>query len=147
MTEFGRGNDGRVGDLHTVVNFVFFLQAAQDSDSGLHRWLTDQNFLKASLQRGVFFNVLAVLVERRGTHTMQLAARQCRLEHIARVHGTLSLAGADHGVQLVNEDNGLALVLGQFLEHGFQTFLELTAEFGTCQQGGHVEREHPLALE
>jgi hypothetical protein len=40
---------------------------------------------------------------------VQLAAGQHRLEHVAGVHGALGGAGADHGVQLVNEQDDLAL--------------------------------------
>ncbi len=57
-----------------------------------------------------------------------------RLEHVAGVHGALGLAGADHGVQLVDEDDGLAFVLGDVLEHRLQAFLELAAILGAGQQ-------------
>ena len=78
---------------------------------------------------------------------MQLATRQRGLEHVAGIHRAFGLAGADHGVQLVDENNGLPFVLGQILEHVLQAFLELTTELGTGQQRGHVERQHALALE
>jgi hypothetical protein len=130
-----------------MVHLVLFLQAAQDGDGGLHAGLAHQDLLEAALQRGVFLDVLAVFVQRGGAHAVQLAARQRRLEHVARVHGALGLAGADHGVQLVDEDDGLAFVLGQFVQHGLQALLELAAELGAGQQRGHVERQHALALE
>ena len=147
VAQLGRCNDGRVGDLHAVVRFVLFLQAAQDGNRRLHRRLAHQDFLEAALQRGVFFNVLAVFVQRGRADAVQLAARQGGLEHIARVHRALGLAGAHHGVQLVDENDGLALVLGQFLEHVFQPFLELAAKLGAGQQRGHVQAQHALALE
>ena len=40
---------------------------------------------------------------------MQLAARQRRLEHVAGVHRALGLARADERVQLVDEEDDLAL--------------------------------------
>src|SRR2546428_1991170 len=44
---------------------------------------------------------------------------------------TLSLHDAlpisDHGMQLVDEDDGVALVLGQLLQHRLQSLLELAA--------------------
>jgi hypothetical protein len=147
VREFGRGHDGRVGDLHAMVHLVLFLQAAQDGDGGFHAGLAHDDLLEAALQRGVLLDVLAVFVQRGGAHAVQLAARQRGLEHVAGVHRAFGLAGADHGVQFVDEDDGLAFVLGQFVQHGLQALLEFAAELGAGQQRRHVERQHALALE
>src|SRR3546814_11716182 len=72
--------------------------------------------------------------------TMQLAARERRLEHVAGVHRAFLLAGADQRVDLVDEQDHLAVLLGQIGEQGFQTLLELAAEFGTGDQRAEVER-------
>ena len=78
---------------------------------------------------------------------MQLAARQRGLEHVAGVHRALGLAGADHGVQLVDEQDDLAFLLGQVVEHGLEPLLELAAELGAGDQRAHVEREDALVLQ
>lgn len=54
------------------------------------------------------FDVLAVFVQRGGADAMQLTARQRRLEHVAGIHRAVGLAGADHGVQLIDEQDDLA---------------------------------------
>ena len=113
MRERRRRDDGRVGDLDLVVHFVALLQAAQDRDGVFHRRLVDEHFLEAALERGVLLDVLAVFVERGRADAMQLAARQRGLEHVAGVHGAFGLAGADHGVQLVDEQDDLAFLLGR----------------------------------
>ena len=130
-----------------MVHFVLFLQAAQDGNGGLHGGLAHQDFLEAALQRSVFFDVLAVFVQRGGAHAVQLAAREGWLEHIARVHRAFALARAHHGVQLVDEDDGLALVLGQLVQHGFQALFKFAPVLGASQQGRHVQAEDALALE
>ncbi len=130
-----------------MVDFVLLLQAAQDGDGRLDARLVDQHLLEAALQRGILLDVLAVFVERGGADAVQLAARQRRLEHVAGIHGALGLAGADHGVQLVDEDDDAALVQGDFLEHGLEALLELAAILGAGQQRRHVEHQHLLALE
>ena len=147
VAQFSRRDDGRVGDLHAVVGFVLFLQAAQDGNRRLDRRLADKDFLETALQRGVFFDVFAVFVQRRGTDAVQLATRQRGLEHVARVHRALGLARAHHRVQLVDEDDGLAFVLGQLAQHSFQALFKLAPELGTGQQRGHVQRQHALAFE
>ncbi|KWT97198.1 hypothetical protein APY03_1758 [Variovorax sp. WDL1] len=140
-------DDGRVGDVDAVVDFVLLLQAAQDGDGGLHAGLAHEDLLEAALQGSVLLDVFAVLVQGGGAHAVELAARKGRLEHVAGVHGALGLAGADHGVELVDEDDGLALVLGEFVEDALQALLEFAAVLGTGEQGGHVQGQHALALE
>ena len=98
VAQLGRRDDGRVGDIDAVVHLVALFEAPQNSHGGFHGGLADQDFLEAALQRGVFFDVLAVLIKGGGAHAMELAAGQRGLEHIARVHGTLGLASAHHGV-------------------------------------------------
>ena len=83
------------------------MQAAQDRDRVLDRRLIDQHRLEAALQGGVLLDVLAVLVERGRADAVQLAAGQHRLEQVAGVHRAFGLAGADDGVQLVDEQDDL----------------------------------------
>src|SRR5208282_140742 len=99
------------------------------------------------LERRVLLQVLAVFIERRGPDAMQLAARERRLEHVAGVHRALGLAGPDHRVQLVDEQDDLAFLFRQIVEYALQALLELAAELGTGDQRAHVEREYPLVLE
>ncbi len=113
----------------------------------LDRRLVDQHLLEAALERGVLLDVLAVFVERGRADAVQLAARERRLEHVAGVDRAFGLAGADHGVQLVDEDDGAALVCGDLLEHGLQPLLELAAVLGAGEQRRHVERQHALVLQ
>ena len=78
-------------------------------DGVLDRRLIDHDRLEAALQGGVLLDVLAVLVERGGADAVQLAAGQHRLEQVAGVHRPFGLAGADDGVQLVDEQDDLPL--------------------------------------
>ncbi len=107
----------------------------------------DLHLLEAALQRGVLLDVLAVFVERGGADAMQFAARQRRLQHVAGVDRALGLAGADHGVHLVDEEDDAALVLRDFLQHGLQPLLEFAAVLGAGQQARHVEHQHALFLQ
>ncbi|MNM52088.1 hypothetical protein D3C81_631600 [compost metagenome] len=142
-----RRDDGRVGDLHAVVHRVALLQATQDRNGVFHRRFTHEHLLETALQRGILFDVLAVFVQRGRADAMQFAARQCRLEHVARVHRAFALAGADHGVQFVDEQDDLAFVLGQIIEHGLQPLFEFASELGAGNQRAHVQRQHALAAQ
>ena len=109
VREVGRGDQGRVLDLHALVmGLVARLQAAEDGDRVFDRRLADVDRLEAALQGGVFFDVLAILVERRGADAAQLAAGQGRLEQVGGVAAPFGPAGADDRVQLVDEEDHVA---------------------------------------
>src|SRR2546422_373809 len=74
------------------------------------------------------------------------AAAERRLEHVARIHGAFGLAGAYHGVQLVDEQDHLAFLLGQIVEHALEALLELAAELRSGDQRAHVERQDALSF-
>ena len=73
--------------------------------------LAHEHRLEAPLEGRVLLDVLLVLVERGGADAAQLAAGERRLEHVGGVHRALGRARADHGVQLVDEEDDLALGL------------------------------------
>ena len=137
--ERGRGDDGRVGDLHAVEDLVAGLQTTQDGNRILDGWLLHQNGLEAALQGWVLLDILAVFVERGGTDAVQFAAGQHRLEQVARVHRALGLARADDGMQLIDEQDDLALGLFDLGEDGLQPLLKFAAVLGARDQRAHVE--------
>ena len=76
-----RGRDDRaVRDLHLVVRLVAVAQTLQDVDRVGQARLGDLDRLEAALERSILLEVLAVLVERRRTDRLQLAAGEERLQ-------------------------------------------------------------------
>ena len=130
-----------------MVDLVALAQAAQDADRVLDRRLADEHGLEAPLERGVLFDVLAVFVERGRANRVQLAARQHRLEQVRGVDRAFGGAGADDGVQLVDEQHDLALGVAHFLEHGLQPLLELAAVLRAGDERAHVERDDALVAQ
>ena len=110
-----------------MVGLVALLEAAQDRDRALEARLADVDRLEAALERGVLLDVLLVLVERGRADGAQLAAGEHRLQQVGRVDRTLGGAGADDRVQLVHEEDDLALGVGDLLQDGLQALLELAA--------------------
>ena len=94
-----------------MVDLVAFAQSAEDADRVFDGGFADQHRLEPPLERRVLLDVLAVLVERGGADGVQLAACEHRLQHVRRVERALGRAGADHGVQFVDEENDLAFRL------------------------------------
>ena len=107
----------------------------------------DEHGLEAAFERGVLFDVLPVLVERRGADGVQLAAGEHRLQHLRRVHRSFGGAGADDGMELVDEEDDLAFGFGDLLQDGLEALLELAAVFRAGHQRPHVERKDLLVLQ
>ena len=130
-----------------MVVLVALLQAAEDRDGILLRRLIDHDLLETALEGLVLLEVLLELVERRGSDRPQLAAGECRLEDVCGIHRTRRLAGADQRVDLVDEEQDLALALHDLLHDGLQTLLELALVLRTGNQRTHVERVDHLRLQ
>ena len=144
----GGGGDQRgVGDPDAVVHLVALLEAAQDADGVLDRRLADHDRLEPPLQRRVLLDVLAVFVQRGRADHPQLAAGEHRLEHVAGVHRALALAGADHGVQLVEERDDLPVGVLDLLEDGLEPLLELAAVLRAGDHRAEVERDELLVAQ
>ena len=121
-------DDRRILDAHVVVRFVALFEAAQDGDGVFDVGLADVDDLEAAFERCILFDVLAVLVQRGCADGTQFAAGKRRLEHVAGVDGAFGCAGTDEGVQLVDEEDDLAVGLFDLFEHGFEPVFELAAD-------------------
>jgi hypothetical protein len=140
----GRGLERRVVDHDGVVLLVGAAQPVQDRHGVLDGRLLDRHRAEAAGKRGVALD-LAVLGERGGADHAQLAARQERLEDVGRVHAALGVTRAEHGVQLVDEQDRVAV--GRVLERLLQALLELAAELGAGDHPAQVERDQAGAVE
>ena len=125
--------------MHAVEDLVLLLEATQDRDGVLDGRLADHHGLETTCERRVLLDVLAVFVERGRADRMQIATGERRLQDVAGVHGALGGTRAHDGVELIDEQDDLALGLLHFLEHGLQAVLELAAVLGAGDQCAHVE--------
>src|SRR5262249_12479865 len=94
----------------------------------------------------VLLDVLAVLVERRRPDALDLAAGQGGLEDVGGVDGPFRAAGADEGVQLVDEQDG---VLGpaDLVHDGLDALLELAAVLGAGHHHGQIKDDDAAVAE
>ena len=145
--EGGGGDDGGVLDADLVVGLVALAQAAQDGDGVFDVGLADVDDLEAALEGGVLLDVFAVLVEGGCADGAQAAAGEGGLEHVAGVHGAFGRARADEGVQLVDEEDDLAVGVFDLLEQGLEAIFELAAILGSGDHAGEVEGDDALVFE
>ncbi len=108
--QLDRGADRLVGVAHLVVLLVVGLQAAQDLDRVFERRLVHVDLLEPPHQRAVLLEVVAELLVGGAADAAQSARRQRRLQQVRRIHRPAAgRAGADHGVDLVDEQDGAGL--------------------------------------
>ena len=138
--KLGRGGERVGGVLDAVVRLEAGLQALQDLDRLVDRGLDHVDLLEAPRQRVVLLEHAAVLVVGRGADALQLAGGEHRLQQVGRVQrAARSRAGADHRVDLVDEEDRVRVV-DQLLQHRLQALLEVAAVLGAGEQRAHVER-------
>ena len=93
-----------------MVYLIAFLEATQNGNRIFLVGLIDQDALKAPLKGRILLHILSIFIECSSTHTMQLPTRKRRFEHIAGIHRPLGLTCTHHGVELVDEENDLAVL-------------------------------------
>ncbi len=120
---------------------------AEDGHGVLDGRLAHEDGLEAALEGRVLLDVLAVLADRRRADGAQLAARESGLEHVPRVHRALGGARADERVELVDEEDDLAVGLLDFLQDRLEALLEFAAVLRAREHGAEVERDDALVLE
>jgi len=128
------------------MGLVAVTEAAEDLHRIVDRRLLHANLLEAALERGVALQVLAVLVERRRTDRLQLAAGEGGLEDRGGVDRAFCSTRADEIVQLVDEENDVA-ALGDLLHHLLEALLELAPVLRAGHEGREVERVDLLVLQ
>ena len=128
------------------MDFVALLESAEDGDGILDRGLADHHRLETTLEGGVLFDVLAVFVERGRADGAQFAAGELGFEQVRGIHRALAGSGADDGVELVDEEDDLALGIGDFLEERLEPLLELAAVFRAGEHAAEVHGDDALVL-
>ena len=146
LREPGRHLERRIRVVHLVVFLVPRAEALEDLDRLVDRRFLDHHLLQAAGQRPVLLDVLEFLERRRADHA-KLAGREHRLDQRRQVHRAARRgAGADGGVDLVDEENRQPPAL-QRREHRLEALLEVAAEPRARQQRGRVEAVDLGALE
>ena len=145
--ELHRGLHRIVGVRDLVVLLILWTECAHHLDGRFLVWLFDEDGLEAAFEGCVLLDVLAVFRFRRRSDGLEFAARQCGLHHVACVDGSFCGPRADDRVQLVDEEDHLAVRLSNLVHHAFEPFLELAAELAAGDHAPDVEREHPAAFQ
>ena len=145
--ELHRGHHGRVVDLDLVVGLIARFDGSEHLDGILHGGLFEPDGLEAPLQGGVLLDIASILIGCCGTDDLELTASEGGLHEVAGVDGALGGTGADHVVDLVDEEDDFALGLLDLVHDGLKPLLELAAELGAGDEGAHVQGEHPPAPE
>ena len=86
LGEFDAGMQSVVGVFYVVKFLVVVFDLFENFQGFVGSGLVDDDFLETAVERTVFFERLAVFVERCSADTLQFASRQSRLEQVGCVH-------------------------------------------------------------
>ena len=104
--------------------------------------------MEAALQGGILLDVFAILVQGGSTDGAQLAASQSRLQHVARIQRRIAAGASTHdSVQLVDEQDDVAISLLHLTQHVLQTVLELAAVLRAGHHRTQIERDDLAILQ
>ena len=127
---------------------VVALQALEDLDRLLDGRLADLDLLEAARQRAVALERALYSAIRRRADAAQLARGEGGLEDVRGVHRPAAdRAGADDGVDLVDEEDRVRLASSERIDDGLQPLLELAAILRAGEQRAHVERTDDRVLQ
>ncbi len=129
-----------------MVGFVTIAETAKDFDGLFLVGRLDDDGLEAAGEGGVFFDVLAVFIERGGTDALNLATGEGGLEHVGGVDGPLGTAGTDEGVQLIDKEDHV-FGAADFVHDGLDALFELAAVFGAGDHHGEIKDDDALVGE
>ena len=135
-----------VGICHVVVLLVAFLYVVQYFKCLFCRSRLYEHFLEPALQRSVFLDGVAILVESRCADALYCASCQSRLHYVCSVHCSGSTASTYEGVYLVYKYNDVRVLL-EFFQQSLDALLELSAILRASHHARHVEVHHALAEE
>ena len=133
-------NDGIVFDAHVVMIFITFFQSAKNGDGAERIRLVDHHNLETSFQSFVFFKILLVFVQSRCPDRTEFPTRQRRLEDVGGIHRSFAFPGAYQRMNLVDEQNDVAIRLLHFVDNRLQSFLKLSFVFCACHESAHIQR-------
>ena len=125
--------DSSLGVVDMVVLLVAVLKAMDDRNGVVVVWLTDVDRLETPLKCSVLLDMFTILFCRSCTNDLDFSTRQRWLQDGRGVDGALCGAGANDGVNLVNEED---VILGflQLSNNLLHAVLELTAILRSCYQ-------------
>ena len=139
-SQLGGGAQRLVGVFDFVVAFEAALEPAQDADGVLDRGLGDIHLLEAPRQRTILFEDAAKFLEGGRADAADLTGGKQRLEQVGRIHhAARGRAGADDGVDLVDEQDGVR-PLAQLVEQRLEALFEIAPVLGAGQQRAQIQR-------
>ena len=129
------------------MNFVAFLNPAQDSNRVFDARLADHDGLETTFKGGILLKIFAVFVESRRADTAEFAARKHRFKNISGVNRAFRLARANDRMNFVDKQQDLPVGLCDLVEDGFQTLFKLASELRAGNQRRHIKRVQSFILE
>ena len=114
---------------HVMEFLVMRLQALEDFDGLAHGCGFNHNPLEAAVKRAVLFHDLGELVHRGCADALDFSACKGGLEHIGGIQAAGGTAGANDGVDFVDEQDNIRILPG-LIQNGLDALFEIAPVLG-----------------
>src|SRR5690242_17676501 len=122
-----------------MMGLIPGLQATENGNSLVHAGFRHVNFLKAARKSMILFKNAAIFTVSGSADALQLAGIEYRFQEIGGIQRAARCgACANQRMYFINKENGVGIVQ-QLFQNSLETLLEITAIFGTGQQGAHIQ--------
>ncbi|KEP73430.1 hypothetical protein HR12_10415, partial [Microbacterium sp. SUBG005] len=131
-----------------MVQLITLFQSSQNGDGIFNAWFSDKHLLEATLQRGIFFNVLTILVQRSGADAVKFTTRQRRFQHVPGIHCAVSFTRAP---PMVCSSSINRMTLPSCFARSFSTPFRRSSNspryFAPGHQRAHIQRQYATAFQ
>ena len=86
-----------------MMRLISVSQTAENGQCGFRSGFVDHDGLKTTFQSGVFFDILAILVQCCGTDHLNLTPPQSGFQNIGGIDGSFRRTGSHNGVQFIQK--------------------------------------------
>ena len=129
-----------------MERFILVTQSLENGDGIVDARLLDHDGLETARERGILFEVLLVLIERRRADDLNLAARERGLQDVRGVERALGSTRADERMHLIDEEDDVTRTTN-LVDDALEALLELAAVFRARDERGHREGHDALILQ
>ena len=117
-----------------MVFFVIWLELVKNRYGVRNVRPFNHDFLEPPVEGTVLFNDFSELVSGRSSDALDFASCEGRLEHVCRIKAAGSATSSDNSMEFIDEEDDIR-PCGHFVDDGLEPFLEVTAVFGSCNDG------------
>src|SRR5580698_7691120 len=129
-----------------MISLVAGPDSAKNHQHGFVARLFDNDQIKATGKRTILLYFFTIFVISCRANATQFTACERRFQDVGGIHATFVAACPNQRMQLVEEQNDLALACPALIDNALDPLFEFPAILSPCHHGGKVKSEYSAVL-